>query len=182
MIITVTGKPCSGKGTVSKLFCKKYNFKYVCTGDIFREYAKKFGYSSVLEFQQKADNVKQVDMLVDSYIENLGKTSINENILIDSRLAWHFIPNSFKVYIDVSWEEAGKRLHDAKRENEKTETPEHASKILQERWKVENDRYLELYNTNNLNLFNYDLVISSENKTPDKICEIIHSEYLKIVQ
>ena len=33
MIITITGKPCSGKGTVSKLFCEKYDFKYICTGE-----------------------------------------------------------------------------------------------------------------------------------------------------
>ena len=52
MIITITGKPCSGKGTVSKEFCKKYNFKYLCTGDMFRELAKQYGYSTVLEFQQ----------------------------------------------------------------------------------------------------------------------------------
>ena len=32
MIITITGKPCSGKGTVSKEFCKKYNFEYIGTG------------------------------------------------------------------------------------------------------------------------------------------------------
>ena len=44
---------------------------------------------------------KEVDKIVDDSIFKLGQTKLNENIVIDSRLAWHFIPNSFKVFIDV---------------------------------------------------------------------------------
>ena len=53
MIITLTGKPCSGKGTVGKLFCEKYNFEFLSTGQIFRELTAKHKYKSILEFQQK---------------------------------------------------------------------------------------------------------------------------------
>ena len=76
MIITITGKPCSGKGTVAKEFCKKYNFEYICTGDMFREYAKKLGYDNILTFQEEDPRVKEVDNIVDSSIEQLGKTKI----------------------------------------------------------------------------------------------------------
>ena len=118
MIITITGKPCSGKGTVAKEFCKKYNFKYVCTGDIFRDYAKQLGYDNILTFQAEDDRVKQIDKLVDDKIYEIGKSKLNENIVIDSRLAWHFIPNSFKVFIDVDDSIAGERLLQANRSNE----------------------------------------------------------------
>ena len=65
MIITITGKPCSGKGTVSKIFCQKYNFEYICTGDMFRELAKSYGYEDVLEFQKdevckNADKIQSI--------------------------------------------------------------------------------------------------------------------------
>ena len=66
MIITITGKPCSGKGTVAKEFCKTYNFEYICTGDMFREHAKKLGYDNILTFQEEDPRVKQVDMVVDN--------------------------------------------------------------------------------------------------------------------
>lgn len=181
MIITITGKPCSGKGTVAKEFCKNYNFEYVCTGDMFREHAKKLGYDNILTFQEEDPRVKEIDNIVDSSIEQLGKTRINDNILIDSRLAWHFIPNSFKVFVDVNKVIAGKRLIEANRETEKTTSLEDAIKKLDARWQVENDRYMELYQTNNLDLSNYDYIIDSSNLTPTEIMKKIHAEYIKFI-
>ena len=181
MIITITGKPCSGKGTVSKIFCKKYNFDYVCTGDIFRSLAKNYGYDNILDFQ-KDERVKDVDHKVDTQIENLGKQKLHENIVIDSRLAWNFIPKSFKVFIDVDWDIAGKRLIEANRTSEKVQNSETATDILKDRWQVENNRYLELYNTNNLNLNNYNYIISSNTLTPEEIADKIYHEYKKFIQ
>lgn len=181
MIITITGKPCSGKGTVSKIFCSKYNFEYLCTGDIFRELAKSYGYTDVLEFQ-KDEVCKNADKIVDDKTAELGKSSINKDIVVDSRLAWHFIPASYKVFIDVDWQTAGKRLIEANRKNEQAQDLETAINSVKDRWKVENDRYFELYKTNNLNFENYNLVISSDNKTPEEIVEIIYNEYTKFMQ
>ncbi len=179
MIITITGKPCSGKGTVAKELCEKYNFEYVCTGDMFREHAKKMGYDNILTFQEEDPRVKEVDKIVDSAIIELGKRSINENIVIDSRLAWHFIPNSFKVFIDVKPKVAGKRLLEANRETEKTSSLKDAINKLETRWNVENDRYTELYKTNNLNLKNYDLVVDSSKLAPTQVMEKIYKTYKK---
>ena len=77
MIITITGKPCSGKGTVSKLFCEKFGFKYICTGDIFREYAKKLGADNILDLQLD-ERVKEIDKLVDNNIYELGQKSLTQ--------------------------------------------------------------------------------------------------------
>lgn len=181
MIITITGKPCSGKGSVSKIFCQKYNFEYVCTGDMFRELAKSYGYNDVLEFQ-KDEVCKNADEIVDSKTTELGKTSIDKNIVVDSRLAWHFIPNSYKVFIDIDWPTAGKRLLEANRKNEQAKDLNSAITKLEDRWKEENSRYLELYNTNNLNPDNYNLVISSANKTPEEIADIIYENYKNYMQ
>jgi cytidylate kinase len=43
MIITVSGKPCTGKSTMAEIFCKKYNFDRIYGGAIFKEEAKKLG-------------------------------------------------------------------------------------------------------------------------------------------
>ena len=182
MIITITGKPCSGKGTVSKEFCKKYNFKYLCTGDMFRELAKQYGYSTVLEFQQNYPNIEEIDNIIDNKTAEIGKTQLNENIVIDSRLAWNFIPNSFKVFIDVDWDIAGHRLFNAGRQNETATSPKQASEKLQERWQEENNRYSKIYNTNNLNPNNYNYVISSDNLTPEEITEKIYNKYQEFMK
>ncbi len=181
MIITITGKPCSGKGTAAKDFCKKYNFEYICTGDMFRAYAKEFGYDNILAFQEQDLRIKQIDKLVDDKIYEIGRTRANENIVIDSRLAWHFAPNSFKVFIDVDDETAGNRLINANRDTEKSSTLNEAISKLQSRWNIENERYMELYNVNNLNLKNYDLIIDSSNLTPSEVVEKIYGNYLKFI-
>lgn len=177
MIITITGKPCSGKGTVAKEFCKKYNYEYVCTGDMFRDYATQFGFNNILTFQQENEKVKEIDKLVDNKIIEIGKTKSDENIVIDSRLAWHFIPNSFKVFIDVDDQTAGNRLLSANRSTEQVKTLDEAISSLKSRWETENNRYLELYNTNNLNMNNYDLIIDSSNLSPNGIVEIINKKF-----
>ena len=47
MIITISGKPCSGKSTMAEIFCKKYNFDRVYAGAIFKDEAKKMGLSAM---------------------------------------------------------------------------------------------------------------------------------------
>lgn len=181
MIITITGKPCSGKGTASKEFCKKYNFEYIGTGDMFREYAKQYGYD-ILSFQEQSSIITQIDKLIDNQIFEIGKTRLNENIVIDSRLAWHFIPNSFKVFIDIDDETAGQRLISTKRETEKATNINEAIKNLKHRWNVENARYQELYNIDNLNLNNYDFIINSKDLSPEQIVDEIYKNYQKFIK
>lgn len=182
MIITITGKPCSGKGTVSKLFCHKYGFELKSVGDMMRQIALEHGYDTILDFQQNYEKMSEIDNMVDEKTENFGKENINSNVVFDSRLAWHFIPNSFKVFIDVSWDVAGNRLINANREHEKATNTEEATNLLKTRWQAENDRYTKLYNTNNLNNANYNLVINSDNKTPEQIVDIIYNEYKKFMR
>ncbi len=182
MIITITGKPCSGKGTVSKEFCKKYGFEYVCTGDMFRAMAKEMGYDNILTFQKEHKDIKKVDKLIDDKIEEIGKTSLDKNIVIDSRLAWNFIPNSFKVFIDVNESEAAKRLLEANRDTEKISTITEAKRVLKDRWDTENDRYMQLYGVNNLNKKNYHYIINSTKLEPQQIISKIYKKYQKFMK
>ncbi len=182
MIITITGKPCSGKGTISKIFCEKYKFDYICVGDIMREFAKKEGYNDFINFNNNTDLIKKYDKLVDEKTREIGIERANENIVFDSRLAWHFIPNSFKVFIDVDWTIAGERLISANRETEKVSNIDEAIAHLQHRWETENLRYTMLYNLNNLNLDNYDFVISSDNLSPEELADKIFNEYTKFLK
>lgn len=182
MIITITGKPCSGKGTVAKLFCEKYNFEYIGTGNMFREYSKQLGYSDILSFQEQNEKIKEIDKLIDNKTYEIGQTKLHQNIVFDSRLAWHFIPKSFKVFIDVDDAIAGKRLLNANRDTESASTITDAIQALKARWQVENKRYMELYKTDNLNLSNYDFVIDSSNMKPEEIVEEIYKNYKNFIK
>ena len=85
------------------------------TGDMFRSIASERGYSNILEFQ-KSKEIYDVDREIDSRTQAIGKAREKDDLLIDSRMAWHFIPHSFKVFLDVSLQTAGKRLIEAERE------------------------------------------------------------------
>lgn len=180
MIITVTGKPCSGKGTACKLIAKNKNFEYISTGDMFRELSQQNG-QDILNFQ-KNDNIKDIDKLIDDKIANIGKTRLDDNIIIDSRLAWHFIPGSFKVFIDVDLDTASKRLMSSNRNTEQSNSIDEAMNLLTERWELENTRYLDLYGVTNLNLDNYDFVISSDKISPEQVAEEIFKAYEKFIK
>ena len=182
MIITITGKPCSGKGTVAKELCSKFNFEYIGTGNMFREYAKQRGYDNILTFQEQDEQIKEIDRLIDNKIYEIGKTRLNEDIVIDSRLAWHFIPNSFKVFIDIDEQTAGERLLSSNRETEQATTVDEAIKKLNARWEVENTRYQELYMIDNLNFKNYDFVINSKDLTPSQVVDAVYKKYMDFLK
>lgn len=177
MIITVTGKPCSGKGAASKILCEKYGFDYLCAGDIMRDIAEQEGYENVLDFQLNSPNVKEVDKFIDNKIAAIGKQRVKDNLLIDSRLAWHFVEKSFKVFVDVEIETACERLIAANRKHEQATSKTHAEQLLTNRWNTENERYLELYKTNNTNKNNYDFVIDSTNLSPEQMADMIYKAY-----
>ncbi len=55
-----------------------------------------------------------IDTLLDTRSADLGKNE--DNFIIDGRLAFHFIPHSFKLFLTVPPEEAAKRIyHDESR-------------------------------------------------------------------
>lgn len=179
MIISLTGKPCSGKSTVAQVLKDKYGFKIYSVGEMFKEEASKRNMSAE-EFNKFLMSDPKYDNFLDDKTKELGILWKNEDVVFDSRLAWHFIPHSFKVFLDLDDEEMAKRLTNSNRVGrEKYDNIEDARKTLMERFNAENKRYQKFYGIDNLNLKNYDFVISSKNKTPDEIADEIYNAYKK---
>ena len=109
MMITVAGAPCSGKSTVCKLFALKYNFEHISTGNLIRKMAEKMGLD-IIEMQEVLNTDKSIDAKIEDMQKEIGKTRINDNLLLDSRLGWYCAPESFKVYITIPEEEMARRF------------------------------------------------------------------------
>ena len=179
MIITITGKPCSGKSTIANILIEKHHFKRIGVGDMFKAEAERRGMSSE-EFNAFCIKDPSYDFFIDKETARLGKELENENIIFDSRLAWHFVPKSFKVFVDVTEDEMAKRLALSNRTGkEKITDIKKAKKSLINRFNLENERYRQLYGTDNLNFSNYDLVIDTTNISAEKAAEILWNEYQK---
>ena len=179
MIISISGRPCSGKSTIAKMIEKNHGFKRIGIGDLFKEEAKKRGMSSE-EFNALCMSDPSYDFYIDKQSEILGKRYDGKKYIFDSRLAWHFVPNSFKVFVTLDDETMIDRLINSDREGkEKYSSKKDAKKALKNRQALETKRYKKLYNVDLYDMKNYDFVIDSSNNTPEELVEIIMEEYEK---
>ena len=180
MIITMTGKPCSGKSAVIGYLMDKYGFTRFSGGDIYRRVAAERGLD-VLEFNRVNDT--SIDKLVDDEIVSIGQRDLEKDIIFDSRTAWFFIPKSFKVFLDIQEEEQIRRLKNSGRTTEKTEiSDEEALNNLKERWDLENKRYMSLYGFTNEDTSHFNIVVDTTSLTIEEVGEKIYNAYLKFVE
>ena len=143
MMITLAGAPCSGKSTVAKTFALKYNFENISTGKLIRKMAEDMGLD-IIQMQTVLNNDKSIDAKIEDMQKEMGKSRINDNLLLDSRLGWYCVPESFKVYVTIPEMEMARRfLQDNERENDqKVETVEEALELTHE-GKTLNDLIIE---------------------------------------
>lgn len=173
MHITITGNLGSGKSTVCRLLNEKYQFEVYSTGKVQRELARQMNMTT-LELNQLMCSDKKYDNMIDDATTRISRENKDKDIIFDSRLAWHFVEHSFKVFVSVSLEVAAERvMNDQRGAEEKYTSLEEAKKLLAERAATEKVRYKDIYNLNYMDFSNYDLIIDSTYCTPDKIAEII---------
>ncbi len=177
MIITISGVPGSGKSTVAKLVAQRLGFKHHSAGDFMREIAEKRGVS-LLELGKIAEKDRSIDKELDERTIQLGKKE--DNFVMDSRLAYNFIPESFKVFLMVDEKAAAKRIFsDIKskktgRKVEKESTTLAATLAsIRKRKKSEQQRYRKYYGLNPYDTKQYDLVIDTTNLQPEGVAQKI---------
>lgn len=180
MILTIAGPPGSGKSTVAKMLAEKLQLKRYYMGGIQRELARKHD-MTIEEWNEYCAENKDADQEIEDYQENLGKTE--DNLVIEGRTSFHVIPHSVKLYIDVSDEEAARRLMKdetaGEQRNELTfSSIEEKKQNLIERKANEKRRYKEHYGIDAHDPQNFDLVVDTTNITPDQVVEQILN-YLK---
>src|SRR5947209_7447349 len=95
-IITISGRPGSGKSTTAKAVAASLGFPHFSSGDLFRLLAKERGID-VLQANLSAEQNAELDRLVDGRLQEIGRE--DNELVIDSRMAWHWMPTSFKVFL-----------------------------------------------------------------------------------
>lgn len=169
--ITITGDLGSGKSAVSGILCDRTGFEYVSTGRIQRHLAQELGLDT-LEMNRRADTDPGIDQRIDSIFIDLGKDP--KGYIVDSRMAWFFLPASFKVYLRTDAAVAAERiLNDPHRKSEEYETKEEAMEKILARKRSENARFLAKYGADGANMNNFDLVVDTTYKTPGEVAGII---------
>lgn len=177
-IISLAGELASGKGTVSKLLSKELNYTVYRNGEYVRKLARDKGLD-ITSFNEYLNEHPEIDRQIEKSAAEYAKE--HDNFIIDARLGWYAVPESFKVYLTIDINEAAKRaFYDEDRKStEKFSSIEEQKKDMEHRYKMENERYFNLYGVRKEDLSNYDLVIDTTNKTPDEVKQKILDEYIK---
>jgi cytidylate kinase len=168
--IAVSGDLGSGKSTVCRLLRENLGYQLFSMGEAWRKLAEKY-HMTILELN-KYSETHPLDEEMDQAMAEMADTL--ENKIFDSRLAWHFIPRSFKIHLIVDINIAALRvLNDKRGEAEGYTSLEEARDKILQRKISECNRYLLKYGIDCSNLENYDLVIDTSYATPASIAALI---------
>ncbi|OIO29721.1 hypothetical protein COX93_02925 [Candidatus Nomurabacteria bacterium CG_4_10_14_0_2_um_filter_30_12] len=180
-IITINGGLGSGKSSTAKKVAKALGFKHFSSGDFFRQVGLELGLS-INEVNIRAETDKKIDEMTDQKLRDLN----NKNqIVVDSRTAYHWIPKSFKVYLNLPPEIAKNRILESikndilRQKSENMSSTEEIFIKMKERFESEQKRYWDLYKIKNTEKSNYDLVIDTNKNNLEQVVSIIISEYKK---
>ena len=177
-IITMSGFPGSGKSTIADKVAEELDYSRFSSGDFMRELAAERGLT-LAELSAQAEENPAIDKKIDAKNKEFQAA---EQVVIDSRLGFHFIPKSFAVYLDVSNEEAARRINTDNKDSREKAGENHSSieetaEAMLERVSSERERYQKLYNLDHTDTSNYDLVIDTTDKTISEVTKAVLSGY-----
>ena len=177
-IITLSGQLGSGKSTIGKLLATRLGYTFYSTGNAQRQIAAERGLTT-LELNKLSMTDTSIDKQIDSIFKELALK--DENFVVDSRLGFFFIPSSLKVKLNVDTSVAAERiLNDPTRsEEQKYQSIQEAKNALLERRALEIERFKTLYHVDIENESNFDLIIDTTDKSPEKIADIILEKFQK---
>lgn len=171
MIITITGLPGSGKTTVIKQLSNALHLPWYSIGDLRGKMAKERG-MTIDELNALGETEAFTDNEVDDYQKSLGTSG--ESFVIDGRLSWHFIPSSFKVFLDVNKNVGATRIFGASKKGQRSdeksyESVDEVKTFIANRVASDVRRYQKYYGVDFLNRNNYDLVVNTSNLTAEEV-------------
>lgn len=175
MIISISGPAGSGKSTLGRMLAEKLGWPRYYIGGLRRQKAQEKGLT-LAEYNKLGETDPATDKEVDEYQQKLGEEA--DNFIIEGRTSWHFIPQSFKIYIDVSDEEGVERIYGdmqrselAKQRNEDKgiSSMEEARESIRARKESDILRYKKYYGIDVYDKKNYDFVYDSTGKNIDEV-------------
>ncbi len=176
MHISITGDLGSGKSTVAKALSQELGLEYLSTGGLQRQLAANMGMNT-LEFNRYTNENLNVDDFIDQRLRDINNAA--ELYILDSRLAWHFVTSSFKVYLTAADEVAAARvLIDTSRVGEPL-AADVASKMLEQRERrtLEDNRFAENYGIKPSIYLDFDAVIDTSTATVEQVKDTIKKLY-----
>lgn len=178
-VISISGNVAGGKSEVCNILSDMLCMQIYAASDSFRAMARNLN-MDLVKFNEYIKDKPEIDYEIEKKTAEYIKDK--ENIILDARLGWYVVPESFKVYIKIDIDVACKRLKEfSKRrgKEEKYDSEESARKAIIIRQELEKQRYKTQYNVDLSDESNYDLVIDSSDKELYEVADEIAKAYRK---
>ena len=186
MIISISGKPGSGKSTLGKMLAEKLGYQHYYVGGMRRFMARERGLT-LEELNALGEREGWTDKEVDEYQKELAARE--DNFVIEGRTSFYFIPSSLKIFINVSPEEGARRvyleLQDQKNTRNEAKNLDSIEDVLESHKKrITSDalRYKKYYGIDIEATSPYDLVLDSTDLTIDQAFEKLYAFVAKRLQ
>ena len=176
-VITIAGSLGSGKSSTAKAVATTLGYEHLSSGDMFRTMAKERGVS-VEAINIAAEVQQDIDHEVDAWLDSLKE---RENIVVDSRMAWKWIPTSFKVFLALDPATAAERIYNnIQKEGRMSESGSSVAEVrasIDARFASEQKRYLSLYGVNPTDPLNFDIFINTKYNDLESVTDILIAAY-----
>lgn len=172
MIISIAGAEGAGKSTIAKMLSAELGWPRYYIGGIRREKARERGLT-LAEYNKLGESDPSTDLEVDEYQKKLGETQ--DNFIIEGRTSWHFIPQSFKIFLGVKIDEAAKRIFAALQENQERNEDSGMNSLadvlesLKKRRESDKKRYQQYFKIDVFDLSHFDYVLDTTNLTVEEV-------------
>jgi cytidylate kinase len=179
-IITISGKPGSGKSSTADKVAELLGYTRYSSGDFVRNLLaqKKL---TLAEYNKRAMSDHSLDEEVDMMLRSLRE---KDDIVVDSRLGFYWIPESFKVYLDLDMQVATVRIFkDTMTNNLRKQGGEGDSSLnevvqqVSERMRSEQNRFKDVYGVDPYQTDRFDLVIDTSRHSPQTVALNIFDSY-----
>ena len=177
-IITIAGSVGSGKSSTAKAVAAALGFRHFSSGDLFRKFAAERG-ESIEAMNISAEVQRDIDLQVDNLLQQMYRT--DARLVIDSRMAWHWMPDSLKVFLVLDPDTAAERIFNQVRGegrmSEDARSVQQARNSLDRRSASEQRRYAVLYGVNPTDPLNFDVTINTKHNDLKTVTAIVLATY-----